>query len=463
MRMLVLLLTTLILSAPVSALRLDPLPDAAAWPAAGPPLNRDALISLSLELSGAPPDTVPAYKAVLDRWDAEFAAQPAEPDEAKRAEALLLFLHSHLKGYSTLQTRLDVLIDRGTYNCVSSALAYMILGRDAGLDVQAVATTDHAFALVRLKSGRDVDVETTTKYGFDPGTKNEFTNSFGQTGFVYVPPGNYAQRRPINDRQLLGLLVQNTMAEFQRTGQPESAVGPAIDRWTFEGTPEAFHTLVDGFVNYASWLNGRRDYLRGLDLVDKMVVWTGPVPEAKQLAFAFLNNQVNRLLDTQDWAGAQALTLAWKNRGFLTDDQCSQTLALIADSSLAVAVKTLPPAEAAARVEEAFAQGTVTSARRQELLSFAYGQEVQRVASSQGAQAAWAYLGTLPAEVQALPALTKARAVYAYNWSVDVHNRFAQLWNAGKRDEARQLLTDSLATLPDSTLLKRDLALSQQG
>ena len=71
MRLLVLLFTTLILSAPVSALRLEPLPDAAAWPASGPPLNRDALISLSLELSGAPAEAVAAYKAVLDRWDAE--------------------------------------------------------------------------------------------------------------------------------------------------------------------------------------------------------------------------------------------------------------------------------------------------------------------------------------------------------------------------------------------------------
>ena len=463
MRLSVLLFTALVLTASVSSLRLEPLPEATALPATGPSLDRDGLILLSLTLSGAAPESVATYKAVLARWDAEFQAQATGWDEGQRAENLLLFLHTHLRSYSTFQTRLDVLIDRGTYNCVSSALAYMILGRDAGLDVQAVATTDHAFALVRLKSGRDVDIETTTKYGFDPGTKNEFTNSFGQTGFIYVPPGNYSQRHSINDRQLLGLLVQNRMAEFQRTGDPEQAVGPAIDRWTFEGTPEAFRTLVDGFVNYASWLNGRRSYLQGLDLVDKMVAWTGPVPEAKQLAFAFLNNQVNQLLDRQDWAGAQALTLAWKNRGFLTDAQCDQTLALIADSALAVAVKTLPPAQAAGRVEQAFSQGSVTAARRQEMLSFIYGQEVQRVAGAQGAKAAWAYLGSLPAEVQALPSLTKARAVYAYNWSVEVHNRFAQLWNAGKRDEARQLLKDSLATLPDSTLLKKDLTLSQEG
>jgi len=462
MRFLVFWVSALVLALPASGLRLEPLPEALSQPAAEGPLDRAGLIDLSLILSGAPSSQLPVYRTVWDQWDKEFVAQ-ADPgwDEPRKAEALLLFLHTHLKGYSTYQTRLDVLVDRGTFNCVSSALAYMILGRSAGLDVQAVATTDHAFALVRLASGKEIDVETTTKYGFDPGTKTEFTNSFGQTGFAYVPPGNYNQRKTIGDRQLLGLLVQNRMADFQRSGQVEEAVGLAIDRWTIEGTPEARKTLVDGFVNYASWLNGRRDYLKGLDLVDKMVAWTGMVDEAKQLAFAFLNNDVNVLLDKQDWAGAQALVVSWRNRGFLTEAQSSQTLALVANSQLTAAVKTLPPAQAAEKIDQAFALGTLTPVRRQELLSYVYGQEVQKIAAAQGPRAAWTYLKGLPAEVQSIPQLTKAQEIYAYNWSVEIHNRFAQTWNAGKKAEARQLLQDSLVLLPDSALLKKDLVLSQ--
>jgi hypothetical protein len=448
---------------PSWALRLEPLPLVSAWPASGPALDHRGLVDLALALSGVPDASLGAYGAVLDRWAADFNTG-VDPgwDEARKAEALLQFLHTRMTGgYSIYQTRLDVLVDRGTFNCVSSALAYMIVGRQVGLDIQAVATPDHAFALVRLGDGRQIDVETTTPYGFEPGKKTEFKNAFGQTGFVYVPPGNYAQRKTIGDRQLLGLLVQNRMADFERAGQPEEAVGPAIDRWTFEGTPEAKKTLIDGFVNDASWLNSRREYLRGLDLVDKMVAWTGPVDEAKQLAWAFLNNHVNTLLDKQDFAGAQALTVAWKNRGFLTNAQAAQTQGVIADRQLAVAVKTQPYVQAAAQVDQAFGQGTVTAARRQELLTYLYGQEVQRVAGAQGPQAAWAFLGTLPAEVQAFASLAKARSVYAYTWSVEVHNRFAQLWNDGKKAEARKVLQDTLAVLTDSALLKKDLVLSQ--
>lgn len=461
MRVLFLLVALWALVPQAWGLRLTPLNEAVQRPASGAALDRRGLVDLSLVLSGVSPASLDAYRAVIDRWSQDFlASDAARLEPAARAEALLQFLHKRLKSYSTNQTRLDVLVDRGTYNCVSSAVAYMILGRDAGLDVQAVATTDHAFALVRL-ADREVDVETTTPFGFDPGTKTEFVNSFGQTGFAYVPPGNYTQRRTIGDRQLLGLLVQNRMADFQREGRAEEAVGPAIDRWTFEGTPEAFRTLIDGFTNYGAWLNTRREYAKGLDLVDQMVAWTGPVAEAKQLAWAFVNNHVNTLVDKQDYAGAQALTSSWRAKDFLTEAQATQTLGLVADRQLTTQARTLAPAAAAEKVDQAFTQGIIKAPRRQELLGFIYGQEVQKVAASQGPQAAWQYLATLPADVRSLPTLVKARDVYAYNWSVDVHNRFAKAWNEGRRDEARTLLTEALSQLPDSALLKKDLAMTQ--
>ncbi len=455
-------LVLLLLGGSLFALRLEPLPQASAWPAAGSSLDREGLIDLALVLSGAPDSSLAAYKAQLSRWSAEFRSQVRpEWDDAKKAEALLQSLHTHLTAYSTYQTRLDVLLDQGTFNCVSSAVAYMILGRDAGLDVQAVATIDHAFALVRLPGGRAVDVETTTRYGFDPGTKTEFTNSFGHTGFVYVPPGNYAQRKTIGDRQLLGLLVQNRLVDFWTSGRPEDGVGPAIDRWTIEGTPEASKTLVDSFVNYASWLNDRRDYLGGLALIDPMVRWTGPGADAKKLVATFVNNQVAVLLDRQDWATAETLTATWLDRGFLTAAQAADERALIADNRLAKAARSLPAADAAQQIEAAFAQGLVPPGRRAELLAFAYGQAAQRVANEKGNRAAWEYLAGLPAAHQSLPGVAKAREVFSYNWGVDVHNRFAQLWNSGKTAEARQLLADALKEMPNNTLLKRDWDASQ--
>lgn len=460
MRRLLFLGLTVFIALPLPALRLTPLPEVTGRPA-GADLALDDLIDLALVLSGAPSSAVPGYRERMAQWVGEVQAQTASiEDEETKAEAVLMALHGRLKAYSLYQTRLDVLADRGLYNCVSSALAYMILGRGVGLDIQAVATSDHAFALVRLADGKEIDVETTTRHGFDPGTKNEFTNAFGQTGFVYVPPGNYNHRRTIGDRQLLGLLVQNRMADFQRAGRPDEAVGPAIDRWTLEGTPEAFTTLIEGFVNYGSWLNGRRDYAKGLALVEQMALWTGPAAETKNLAQAFVNNQINVLLDRQDFAGAQALTQDWKDRGFLAEAENRRNLEVIADRQLTAAAKALPWSQAADRVNQAWSQTLVSAARRQELLTYVYGQEVQRTAAARGALAAWTFLGTLPAEVQSWATLAKARDLYAHNAAVEAHNRFAQLWNDGSRDQARQVLEAALAIFPDNALLKKDLAMS---
>ncbi|MDR3174091.1 MAG: hypothetical protein LBU19_07570, partial [Treponema sp.] len=54
-----------------------------------------------------------------------------------------------LRSYSAMQTRLDTLLSNGRYNCVSSAVLYLILARSQGLDVRGVAARDHAFASLR--------------------------------------------------------------------------------------------------------------------------------------------------------------------------------------------------------------------------------------------------------------------------------------------------------------------------
>ena len=113
-------------------------------------------------------------------------------DQAVLAERALTFLHKNLfTSYSVLQTRVDTALETGVFNCVSSAVLYMILARSVGLSVGGVRTTDHAFCSV-LVNGQQLDVETTNPYGFNPGAKKEFTDSFGKlTGYTYVPPGNY--------------------------------------------------------------------------------------------------------------------------------------------------------------------------------------------------------------------------------------------------------------------------------
>ena len=68
-----------------------------------------------------------------------------------------------------------------------------------------------------LVNGQQIDVETTNPFGFNPGARKDFTDSFGKvTGFAYVPPGNYSDRRSIGEKELLSLILYNRVSEYVR-------------------------------------------------------------------------------------------------------------------------------------------------------------------------------------------------------------------------------------------------------
>jgi hypothetical protein len=175
------------------------------------------------------------YMAVLDSLveALSIAVGEGEPEKsgAEKAELVLLFMYEKtLKRYSSNQTQLDVLLSSGTYNCVSSAVFYLVLGKSLGLDVEGVVTRDHAFVSVESE-GALIDIETTNKFGFNPGNKKEFTDNFGKTtGFAYVPPGNYRNRAQISPIELVSLIMSNRISTLESRRRFADALPVAIDR-----------------------------------------------------------------------------------------------------------------------------------------------------------------------------------------------------------------------------------------
>jgi len=443
-------------------LRFRPQPEIVAL-AAVPSFSLDNQLDVALLFSGVAPADTLSWHNRFSSWMSDLASRlPPGLSDEKKGEFVLEYLHKHhLARYQTFQTRLDTMILNGSFNCVSSAVAYLLLGRSVGLEVQAVATSSHAFCLVKLPDGREMDVETTSVYGFNPGTKTEFKDSFGATGLAYVPPGKYSDRKKITDRGLLGLIVQNRMAAWQAQGNLNPCVGAAIDRWTLDPSPESRETLVEGFVNLAAEYNTHKMYLAGLSLAETLLGYLGPVTEVKNLVNALLNNHINTLLDRSDYSGALALAAQWKNRECLKEEQFAQVSMVILSARLVSDVKTLGYLEAARNVENVFSQGGITAARRQELLGVVYSQEIQKRATNGGALAGWQFIDTLPDEIRRQSSVVKAREIYVYNWTVDIHNQFASLWNKGQKDSARKLLSEAIPLQPESSVLKKDLLLSQ--
>lgn len=114
-----------------------------------------------------------------------------------------------LKRYNKNSFIFSDLKDTQTYDCVSASLLYAALLTRCGIACEPIETSDHVLIKVLIDS-KNVFVETTNFYGFDPGSKKEFQSNFGKsTGFTYVAPGRYKLFDNIPMKKLLALVVQN--------------------------------------------------------------------------------------------------------------------------------------------------------------------------------------------------------------------------------------------------------------
>jgi len=218
----------------------------------------------------------------LDSMDAFKTGSAIDSDtiEKKRrvAEYLLEYLHErHFRNYSERQTRVDIALEKGIYNCVSSAIIYMIFAKYLGFDVAGVRTRDHAFCLVKI-DGKTFDVETTSRFGFDPGKKKEFKDQFGKiTGYAYVPPGNYRKRENIGEKAMLALILYNRNAFLSEKRQFDKALKVAADAYAYLHDEESFDRLATTVNNLASLFGMRNQNSEGLDFLDAAMAKYGAV------------------------------------------------------------------------------------------------------------------------------------------------------------------------------------------
>jgi len=387
---------------------LVPLPISVELSGGGQQLTVDQLIDAALAFSGSSSPAADRERLVahIRRFRAESAGVT---DQRRLAEEALRYLHGHLlRRYSVLQTRVNTAVETGSFNCVSSAVLYAILARSVGLDVGGVRTADHAFCSVAV-NGDSVDVETTNVHGFDPGSKKEFTDSFGAvTGFAYVPPSNYRDRRSIDARELLALVLYNTAAEEGEKGRFAESIRPAVSAYALVATEDFRQAMDITFSNYASLLAMRGDFRRAIDFLDAAKSSWGERPDLGRRRQEIMHNWVVSLVEKGSREEAAALLETPSARDVLGRADWTDLSVFLVQSR----------AEAAAR-------------------SGGYREAAEEVAAG---------LQSLGAQAELL------RAYEAY-----VHNAFAQLYNARKFDDAKAVLERGLSVYPSSPMLTGDM------
>ena len=392
---------------------LSPLPLAGRLAAEEEPLSQDSMIEAALVFSGTPEASLDGERQALHALTAEFDRRAAGiKDQNGVAREALAFLHEKiLKAYLFTQTRVDAALDTGVYNCVSASVLYMILADSAGLSVSGVRTSDHAFCSV-LVDGKEIDVETTNPYGYDPGTRKDFTDSFGMvTGFSYVPTNNSRDRRAIGEKELLGLILYNRASfEIQR-GSYQTALQPAASAYALLGSDESLKALRIAVLDYTSMRGQQRKFSEALQLLTEAEGLYGTAPELQTQRRTLLEGQVVALVDAGSFSDAQALLQAYPQ--------------------------------------------VLDQTRKAELSVYLIQKKAEAEARGGDYAAAAAVIRDGLALYPGNASLLRAFEVY-------VHNLFAGLYNARRFQEARDVLTAARGVYADSAALAQDMRAAEQ-
>lgn len=173
----------------------------------------------------------------------------------RRGDALLKWLHAGpLKGgYRSHQTRVSTVLSDKTYNCVSSAAVYNVLGRRLGLDLRAIEVPDHAFSILYV--GRlHYDVETTTKNGFAPARNPAVLKELQQKkGFRYIPERNRDKRREIGELGLAAIIYYNRGVSLMKQKQHNAALVAYFCALSLD--PEFASAVKNSLAVLTNWSN----------------------------------------------------------------------------------------------------------------------------------------------------------------------------------------------------------------
>lgn len=184
--------------------------------------DADALLELFLLAAGDVRDEQ-NYRGIKNRLEAWIASiQPTMSrihSQQRLGSRLLAAMHEEffledkagdnlLAGYNLDQSKLSTIFSTKIYNCISSALLYIVIAEKFGIKTQGVILPSHAFVQLTLDNGDTVDVETTSANGFALLHDEQFYANAAQSwssdrGLEPVTYADY-QARDIVEPYLLG-------------------------------------------------------------------------------------------------------------------------------------------------------------------------------------------------------------------------------------------------------------------
>ena len=374
------------------------------------PFARAALVA-----SGADEESVEKHLADLDsHWKQVLPRLNDLETAEEKADALLLFVYEKiLSKYDFYQTRVDLAMESGVYNCVSSAILFMYFCKRAGIPVVANETPRHSFCTIFDGSDK-IDVETTNPYGVNPGKKRTQVLGNGKAQWITVPAKDYAGRHQVDDRRIIGIIYCNRISQLQRKQLDDQTVGLAVDAYEVQGRSPVSRNELEIAVGNASGIFSKAGMEReAIDFLRKAQEIFGPSEIWTKRLFT---NHYNMVLGK---------------------------------------IKKCPFDEALAYVEAN--KENLAAKDYAELKEYAYLTGGQAEAKKYNWRAAIKIVQDGLLELPQSKTLLNNNNIYMGNLAVDFHNAAVDLYNAGKKDESVEKVKAGLAEVPGNKLLLNDL------
>ena len=436
----------------------------------------DEVFKLALLFSECPLESLEGKEclSIFEKIKAEVSGPSftgLEPEERGRAVLKLLF-RDYLSTYSFNQTKIDVALETGVYNCVSSALLYLVAAKAAGLEVRGQKTSEHAFCTVYIpgsKAGQvqKIDVETTNPYGFNPGSRETIENEDKIQGYYIVPKKYYANRQEVSDKVFTGLIAQNVCAAYIEQNNYQKAIPLGAARYELvrqEQTKAATQVRRDFDLLASNYVNVEMpDALAFGEIVDWFTSfidrWGMTDYLQKNMDNAFYNLMVY-CFDEKNYELAAAAYE--KDKGYLTKNQDAKVSDILTDILVTSKFSEDQPAEEQiAAIEELLNEYIFEPDQQKRVLVYLENAwlSILNVCMSErtygtGYQKSCDALERLPNSTK----IKKMQKSFYDNCIAIIHNNFAKQANAGYLDDARKVLEAGMQVFPDDKTLKADLA-----
>jgi|GEM_PF-3517754 len=155
------------------------------------------------------------YDALIKKAKSGLSA--AKYNRYNTAEYLLHFLHDELfKNETAIQDNgfnigIRETFDKGSFNCYKSALIYTSVLESFGYECYYVLVPMHIYCVVKI-DGREIEVETTNRYGFDPHDRGAPASKrvLDKSGVIFDKK-NYSNRQMVDTVSVVNIILNSRL------------------------------------------------------------------------------------------------------------------------------------------------------------------------------------------------------------------------------------------------------------